>query len=60
MQTGVQGPKKGAHAHKIRFFFFQYLKEYPTGHEVLIEGFSRTVQMTRKKENIEVRKNNIK
>ena len=31
------------------YFFIQYLKDYPTGHEVLIEGFSRTGQMTRKK-----------
>ena len=40
----------------VFFFFFQYLKDYPTGHKVLIEGFSRTGQMTRKKKKIEVKK----
>ena len=35
-------------------FFIQYLKDYQTGHEVLIEGLSKTEQVTRKKEKIEV------
>ena len=35
----------------IFILFIQYLKHYPTGHKVLIKGFSRTGQMTRKKKN---------
>ena len=49
--------KKGGKGGRRRkyIYFIQYLKDYPTGHEVLIEGFSRTGQMTRKKKKIEVR-----
>ena len=43
------------------FFLIQYLKDYPTGHEVLIEGLSRTgLTNDKKKEKIEVKKKNHK